>query len=847
MTGHDKHNRNSASPLRRLIKAFGIGTEHGRECAKSDQRSRDNRRSEAGNVFFTLFGAVAIVGVLGAGIMSTMRGPLTTMVEVNRIEEAKSVIRLNSRLVLQNATQGDSALASPPDTRPAGEYCDDDDFTEAPFPDGGGISGGGTLPSNVGATRTDPWGTEYGYCAWNHGSNSGTCTNTLAGENSTTEVVIAIISAGPDRIFNTASCNDLYDGDAIGDDIATKVPYNDAAAMAGGGLSGGLWTAVGETGAEITRDIDVTGAGAFSGNLDVTGATTFTGVSNFGNNLITTGSVITNSIESTAQESGTIDIDGTITGGANGTLDINAPVDITGDFAVGGSPNTFTVASGTGNTAISGTLDVTGDTTVAILNATGATDLDSDLNVDGATTVTTLNATGAVDFESTLNVNGAISNDDATNTEVTIDDELLVTGAVDFDSTLNVDGIANFEGTITSDGDGIVNIDDALDVTGNTDIAGDLTVNTDKFTVDATDGDTTVGGDLTIGGDNFSLGTTADNGNGKIMVGQGAPNNNFAAVDMQGHATIAADGTLTIADNAVSGAKLDFGTGSNGDCVKLDGSVIYTESCADGGGGDGVGIIATDEDNCLISYEVSAGNYGWQEVSCDSLSASESDRIVDAAVAPATEGDTYIDVDTTNDGLTNSIVFYTNGTQRASISSDGVFRAGTTTGTEDGHRIGRFGIDYYESGNPIISSVTGNTINFEDRLRFVNDADISTRSTGHSDITLRNNSENYDIVFSTSTSDNSPVEVLRINAPGNVGIGTLGDPDASALLDLASTARGFLPPRMTEAERNAINSGTFATGLLVFNTEAGDSGLLQFWDGAEWVDVGGGGHLGGGQ
>ncbi len=41
-------------------------------------------------------------------------------------------------------------------------------------------------------------------------------------------------------------------------------------------------------------------------------------------------------------------------------------------------------------------------------------------------------------------------------------------------------------------------------------------------------------------------------------------------------------------------------------------------------------------------------------------------------------------------------------------------------------------------------------------------------------------------------------------------------PDPSAMLDVQSTSKGFLPPRMTTAERNAIENP--ATGLLVFNT-----------------------------
>ena len=49
----------------------------------------------------------------------------------------------------------------------------------------------------------------------------------------------------------------------------------------------------------------------------------------------------------------------------------------------------------------------------------------------------------------------------------------------------------------------------------------------------------------------------------------------------------------------------------------------------------------------------------------------------------------------------------------------------------------------------------------------------------------------------------------------NVGIGTT-TPAASAQLDVSSTSKGFLPPRMTTAERNAITAPS--DGLIIFNT-----------------------------
>jgi uncharacterized protein (TIGR02145 family) len=64
-----------------------------------------------------------------------------------------------------------------------------------------------------------------------------------------------------------------------------------------------------------------------------------------------------------------------------------------------------------------------------------------------------------------------------------------------------------------------------------------------------------------------------------------------------------------------------------------------------------------------------------------------------------------------------------------------------------------------------------------------------------------------------------------------VGIGTTM-PDASAALDITSTTAGLLPPRMSTAERNVINSGAPAVGLTIYNT---DVKCLEFWNGSAWV------------
>ena len=56
----------------------------------------------------------------------------------------------------------------------------------------------------------------------------------------------------------------------------------------------------------------------------------------------------------------------------------------------------------------------------------------------------------------------------------------------------------------------------------------------------------------------------------------------------------------------------------------------------------------------------------------------------------------------------------------------------------------------------------------------------------------------------------------------------------SAELEVKSTTKGFLPPRMTNAERNSI--ATPATGLLIYQTDAvaNNPAGLYFYDGTAW-------------
>jgi hypothetical protein len=72
------------------------------------------------------------------------------------------------------------------------------------------------------------------------------------------------------------------------------------------------------------------------------------------------------------------------------------------------------------------------------------------------------------------------------------------------------------------------------------------------------------------------------------------------------------------------------------------------------------------------------------------------------------------------------------------------------------------------------------------------------------------------------------------NGIAQVGISTTSiTPDASSILELRSNSAGFLPPRLTRTERDAIISP--ATGLIIYNST---TNRLNYYNGSEWQILG---------
>jgi hypothetical protein len=81
---------------------------------------------------------------------------------------------------------------------------------------------------------------------------------------------------------------------------------------------------------------------------------------------------------------------------------------------------------------------------------------------------------------------------------------------------------------------------------------------------------------------------------------------------------------------------------------------------------------------------------------------------------------------------------------------------------------------------------------------------------------------------SLDADNGSVTDALCVDAEGDVGVGT-NSPSASAILDVNSTSKGFLVPRLSTT---AIS--TPAAGMVVFST---DVDCLCFYDGSKWIDL----------
>lgn len=93
----------------------------------------------------------------------------------------------------------------------------------------------------------------------------------------------------------------------------------------------------------------------------------------------------------------------------------------------------------------------------------------------------------------------------------------------------------------------------------------------------------------------------------------------------------------------------------------------------------------------------------------------------------------------------------------------------------------------------------------------------------------------FDTVGKSLYFDNGTIlkEVSQIDLMNSIGIG-ITTPNSTSMLDITSTTKGFLQPRMTTTQRNAISSP--ATGLSVYDTTIQ---APYYYNGTSWQTIAG--------
>ncbi len=402
---------------------------------------------------------IALAGIAGAVLFTGYTQILRSNVEITADNAARNQIRMASEvLASRSLLNGSPANLLPPAVTALPTDTSSVDYKRLPK-DGSGnpvttsaVQGSahdaGGLPTVGGVRAFDPWGKYYIYCRWESPQSPGTGN------------ALSIISAGADGKLQT-TCADTQP--VVGSD--DRMEYFPVAAVlsraatwqaqgdntyrfgvTGDPAAGRVVVGVDSSSDDLTKQLNIGGAGHFGGDLSVGGNLAVNGVSTTGN---INGGAITGSslaISGNGSIGGTFGVTGAVTLGATtvstlaatGNATLGGTLGVTGATTLAGL--TATTGAFSGNTTIGGTLGVTGATTLASLGATTGT-------FSGLVTANAGLSTTSGTFSGTLNAMGAIVNTGAANGgAVYVNDNLTVNGAVTATS-FNGDVTGNVSGT----------------------------------------------------------------------------------------------------------------------------------------------------------------------------------------------------------------------------------------------------------------------------------------------------------------------------------------------------------------------------------------------------------------
>ena len=552
--------------------------------------------------------------------------------------------------------------------------------------------------------------------------------------------------------------------------------------------------------------LDVVGSGAFTGNITIGGTLGVTG--NF--------AVNTNKFNVTAA-SGNTSVAGTL--GVTGATTLSSTLGVTGDVAV--NTNKFNVTASSGNTAVAGTLGVTGATTLSsTLTGTtgvgiGTASVAASALLDIVSTtkgmlpprMTTTQrdaisspATGLTIYNTTTNqmnlyngtswgaVGGAASGSDGY-VQFTASSALSSDSNFIWDSTNHRLGIGSASPAKALDVVGTFAATGAATLGSTLGVTGDVAVNTNKFNVTASSGNTIVAGTLGVTG--AVTGTSTVTGSALIPSGSTAATNGMY---------LPASNTVGISANSIDVAR--FNTVASGV------NYLNLTPAATGGGP----IIAATGSDTNVDLNLNTKGTGTVKVTSQAAGA-----VAVTIKAAASQTGDLLDFQNSS------------GTALTVVNASG--NVGIGTATVASQKMLHVNNSAAASNTTILIDNSGVSGGYNAILELKNAArDWNVKASAAADGV--DSSGAFAIQDATANAYR-----FTIDHNGNVGIGTYG-PATTGLLDLTSTTKGFLPPRMTATQRDAISSP--ATGLTLYNST---TNAMNIYNGTSWGAVGGAGSI----